>query len=96
MINLNATPTDDALAIQVIKRVKALTGEKLSTALASTELIACHLNACPLDFHAMLTRGEDPIQVYDVLADLAGIHHHFDRRTGQLRHGWKPRFRKEA
>lgn len=94
MLNLNATPADEALALQVVKRVRLLTGERLSPSLASTELLACHLNACPLDLQGMLTRGEDPIQVYDVLADLTGIHRHFNRHTGQLTNGWQPRFRK--
>lgn len=95
MLNLQATPHDDELAMKVVKRVKQLTGEKLSLALTATALIACHLNACPMDLERMSQPNGDPLQVYDVLADLAGIERHFNRRTGALTHGWKPRFRRE-
>jgi hypothetical protein len=94
MLNLAATPYEDDLALKIVRRVRALTGEKLSSSIVTTELIACHLNACPLNLEAMLDHNGDPLQVQDVLTDLLGIHRHFNRRTGKLDGGWLPKFRR--
>jgi hypothetical protein len=51
------------------------------------DLEFCHANGCNLDFARMLA-GSD----YDLLHDVSGINAHIDRKTGQLQHGFLPRF----
>jgi hypothetical protein len=53
----------------------------------SMDILACHLNACPLNLDEMM-KGD----LQDVVHDVAGISAHIDRVTGALRDCFIPRF----
>ncbi len=50
------------------------------------DLVACHA-ACPLQLTELLVAGPA-----DFAHDVWGIHHHIDRRTGELRDCFFPRY----
>lgn len=51
------------------------------------DLIATHVNGCPMDFYRMMT-GDLPGFAHDI----HGIAHHLDRSTGKLMDCFVPRF----
>jgi hypothetical protein len=51
------------------------------------DLMACHANACALDFKSML---EGPLQ--DLSHDIYGIRKHINRDTGKLEDFFTPRY----
>lgn len=51
------------------------------------DISVCHLNGCPLDLGALLSANTS-----DFAHDLFGILHHIDRKTGELKDCFIPRF----
>ena len=54
-------------------------------------LIACHLNGCPLDFAKLLNFDD-----FSFMHDISGIDRHMSRETGQLMGHFLPRCSKPA
>lgn len=55
------------------------------------DIIATHLNGCPLDLKRM-SEADD----FNLMHDVNGINRHIDRRNAQLRDCFLPRFRLPA
>lgn len=85
-MNINTTAQDNAKIMSIIARADGL-GISKNFLTTYGDLVACHLNGCPLDLDAMLTGGSA-----DFAHDIHGIAGNIDRNTGKLLNCFLPRF----
>lgn len=84
------TSTEDARRIMaIVNRADqlGLVGGQYPRWTLAMDLSAVHANGCPIDFAAMLAADQ-----VDLVHDICGIATHLDRKTGQLRDYFLPRF----
>lgn len=76
----------------VIARIaaRAMIELKMSSVRVHVDLMACHANGCPLSLNALLTARD-----MHFAHDIHGICAHIDRRTGQLKNQFKPRYARD-
>jgi hypothetical protein len=81
-----ATAEDHRLISEIASRVRRLhlAMEPLSLCM---DLDACISNGCPLDLAGLLRADH-----VEFVRDLVGIVSYLDRNTGELTHGFRPRF----
>lgn len=53
------------------------------------DIIACHLNGCPLRLKDLANTDD-----FNLMHDVSGICVHLDRKTGRLKNNFRPRFAK--
>ena len=97
MINWQATKQEYELASQIAKRYVALVREvegHLSRTRESEiqrttlmDIIAVHINACPLKLQELLTAER-----FDFSHDVSGIRRYFNRESGKLEDCFLPRY----
>lgn len=81
-ISFDVTAADSALIHAIVDRAVALAkkhGGKLDRLSTTMDLVATHLNGCPLDL-AKFAAAPDDVIIHDVF----GIARHLDRSTGRL------------
>lgn len=94
VLDFNGTPQEYEYLRKIMERVHATlrdhvgidAARNFDSHTAAMDLMAIHRNAMPLDFFALLTSSDD-----DLTHDVFGAGIHWNRRAGQLLHGWKPR-----
>lgn len=94
MVNFNATPEDRKLAYAIAKRtVEWIAGAdaeiEYPLLTAEMDIIATHLNGCPLKLQELLDADDD-----NFLHDVFGIRRHINRETGALEDFFDPRYSK--
>ena len=86
-VRFDATREEHACAVQIAKRYAMYVGETRQTIQYHMDIVACHLNGCPLDLD-----GLRAAHLTDLVHDMAGIHRHINRDTGLLQNGFQPRY----
>ena len=87
--NWDATREEMDLVDQIIIRAHGLIALDAEESLSlRMDIIATHLNGCPLRLLELLIADED-----DFLNDVVGIGNNMDRNTGTLANGFLPKFR---
>jgi hypothetical protein len=86
-VRFDVSPDDAALITRIVRRAAEDYPGVFDRMDLSMDLTACHANGCPLDL-AAFANGES----FDFAHDVGGISQHMDRRTGQLRDCFLPRF----
>lgn len=88
ILKWKATKLEYGLVSAIAKRALVLQ-PKLCKDVVTTEMdvLACHLNGCPLKLEAML-KADD----FNFMHDVWGIRQHLDRETGELKDCFLPRF----
>lgn len=92
-INFNANEKDRELANRIAGRATAmLIGAPGRSKMEKMvhhrmNIIACHLNGCPIDLQRLLDADD-----FNFQHDIIGIDRHIDRDTGRLLHHFRPRF----
>lgn len=85
-INWNASRLEYDFVRKIVKRaVKGIDGVTDAT-VVEMDIIACHLNGCPLDLEKLLNAPQ-----FDFAHDICGITRHIDRETGELKNCFVPR-----
>ena len=87
MIDFNISTHDAELVDRIIERAGDLDLICDDQITHELDLIATHLNSCPIDFQRLLDAN-------DFKHDFCGIYRHLDRETGKLTSCFLPRFRK--
>lgn len=88
ILNWNASFTDHDLIRRIVSRSKDIAkrgGVPLDENLLAMDITAVHLNSCPLNLYQILL-SDDTTFHHDTI--LLGLH--VDRKTGQLKGGFKP------
>lgn len=88
-INWTATAEEYALVAQIAEKAKKLfaaNGVKRRQSDIEMDLLATHLNGCPLDLEYLLIFDD-----FNLAHDIGGIANHLDRTTGQLGGCFLPR-----
>lgn len=91
-INLNATKKVRELAAAIAGRATGMligVGARSKMEMVQhhqMNIIACHLNGCPLDLQRLLDADD-----FNFANDISGIDRHIDRDTGRLLHHFLPR-----
>jgi hypothetical protein len=85
MIDFKTTDEDTATIQEIAKRAMELFG--MDVMMVTLDVTACHLNGCPLKLAELLAADNS-----NFAHDIAGIGGHLDRRTGELRDCFLPRF----
>jgi len=78
--------TDAAIIIKIVVRAAGMM-DIVDRLTLSMDLTACHANGCPLKLQELLEADR-----FNFMHDIAGIQRHMDRRTGELRDFFCPRF----
>lgn len=89
-ISFDVNREDRDKIIEIVDRVCALAqthGKPLDYALIFMDIVACHLNGCPLDL-ARLAVADD----FNLLHDVCGIGNNINHRTGRLENCFLPRY----
>jgi len=88
MIKWDATQEEMTLIKKIAKRgfCRQLYADILSL---SMDISATHLNGCPLKLEELLAADD-----FNFFHDIYGIHNNLDRKTGQLKNCFLPRFAK--
>jgi len=88
-INWNATITERDLARRIARRAydKFAARDPWGEQDYEMDVLACHLNGCPLRLFDLLNADD-----FNFTHDIVGIREHLDRRTGRLSHRFRPRF----
>jgi uncharacterized protein DUF6874 len=89
-INLDATQEDRRLAYEIAKRATHQANElgfEYDLLTAEMDIIATHLNGCPLKLQELLDADDD-----NFLHDVFGIRRHLNRQTGALENFFDPRY----
>ncbi len=88
-ISYETTETDFRRIMAIADRADQLgiVGGQYGRPQLMVDLCAVHANGCPLDFAAMIEADQ-----IDLVDDICGIATHLDRKTGQLRDYFVPRF----
>jgi hypothetical protein len=84
-----ASKTEYKFAAKIAKRAVELgakSGVKVDYTTMEMDIIACHVNGCPLDLEKLL--GADD---FNFSHDVFGIRRHIDRETGELGNCFLPR-----
>jgi hypothetical protein len=79
----------DAIVARAEHLYYSVTGDRTDRMTLVMDLIACHMNGCPLKLASLLA-ADDANFAHDVF----GIQRHIDRTTGALRDCFMPRFAK--
>jgi len=90
MIDWSRITKEDAIAISKIVAIVADGDPTCDVMSLDMDLTACHTHGCPLDLDHMAQASRA-----DLMHDIAGIHRHLDRTTGQLQDCFVPRFAKQ-
>jgi hypothetical protein len=87
-VNWNIKAHDECAIARIVERFLAFYGRsrRIEEIERRMDLIACHLNGCPLDL-AKLEAFDD----LNLVHDICGIGRHIDRRTGKLQNFFQPR-----
>jgi len=82
---------DHDLIVSITERFLALTSRNYLRPMPKREVImdltACHANGCRL---ALVKLNQ--AQALDLIHDVFGIRHHLDRKTGELKDCFQPRY----
>lgn len=89
MVNLEASKLEYKFASRIAKRaIRLCIGRaQLDCTQLEMDIVACHLNGCPLDLERLLAAEEG-----EFLHDVLGIRRYIDRATGELTECFVPRF----
>ena len=89
-LRMEATRSEIQLILAIVKRFEAITegGVPLERLTLVMDVEACHCNGCPLDLEALANAARD----VDLVHDVAGIHRHLNRETGELEDCFRPRY----
>ncbi len=82
-----AARLDQALADEIATRATRLVHSLGGPAGIARDLLLVHVNGCPLRLSDLLTASE-----FNLLHDILGIRMHLNSDTGQLEHGFWPRY----
>lgn len=86
-VNFNVTK-DEADIIQAIaERAKTLIDWDIDAISLMMDLTATHANGCPLDLQRLLDASP-----FNFIHDIGGVRRHLNRKTGQLKNCFSPRF----
>jgi hypothetical protein len=87
-MNLNASRLEYEFAARIARRALSAgiygAGDYVQ---AEMDVIACHLNGCPLDLEGLFHADD-----WEFNHDMRGIRRHMDRATGELGECFVPRF----
>lgn len=89
-INWNTSDHEAAVISDIVDRASALyarTNVRIDRLELEMDLSACHLNGCPLRLEDLLNASD-----FAFTHDIRGISRHIDRRTGELRNHFLPRY----
>jgi hypothetical protein len=89
-LNFDMTTSDAQLIAKIVARgvdMAREAGTMFDQTTAAMDLCAAHCNGTPLKLLQLLMSCQD-----DFSHDFCGIGLHLDRRTGQFKHGFYPRF----
>lgn len=91
-INLEISTEDCAIIERILDRADkfgahVFTEENCDKQSSEMDLIACHLNGCPLKLQEFLDADD-----FNFAHDFFGIRHHMNRQTGTLERFFLPRF----
>ena len=88
-VKLSPKPEDWEKIDLIVKRFSTVAKRaEIEIDILSTEMdiVACHLNGCPLDFDKLLTTDD-----FTLIHDIFGIRNHIDRTTGKISNHFLPR-----
>ena len=87
MITWAGSKTEYKLAANIANRAIEDYGDSFDYTQLEMDLMACHLNGCPLDLLELLKAS--PL---DFAHDIAGISRNIDRDSGKLTNSFHPRY----
>lgn len=87
MLSWNASKDEVRLAGLIASRATRLEGQDYEMRDAEMDILATHLNGCPLRLQELLDARDG-----DFAHDITGIRRFIDRNTGKLRGEFWPRF----
>jgi hypothetical protein len=86
MLNWNATRREMGQVVKIIDRIQK-EGHQVDRSTLVMDLETVHCNGCRLRLGDMVGG-----RISDIMHDVNGISKHLDRKTGQLKKGFAPRF----
>lgn len=87
-INWNISNVDIALVRRIVDRAVSI-DPRLERTELYMDLIATHLNGCPLKLGDMVSTKK--VRDFDLMHDIYGISAHLNRKTGELERCFVPR-----
>ena len=85
-INWDIPYHEYAIVKKIVERAKTY-GIEFDEVDMQMDLVACHMNGCPLRLQALLEADD-----FNVAHDVVGIANHMNRETGKLERCFLPRF----
>lgn len=85
-MNFSSTKADYDAIGKIADRAEIIYGADYPRCDLVMDLDACNSNGCPMDFDKLLSAPK-----FDFCHDIAGIHRHINRQTGQVEDCFLPR-----
>lgn len=89
-VKLNGTKAEHLMAAKIatraVKIAKAHGRKDIKQLDTTMDILATHLNGCPLDFQKLIDADD-----FNFIHDVFGIQRHLNRKTGKLKNCFLPR-----